>query len=167
MGGFAQRSQALVKLAIQKAAQTVTSILKKEPYIAGMRDSDSGYAAFHNLYRFLLVYKKELMNGNAKGLFFVNYKDNNQYRVAINSFQLIRTAEDPMLYNYSISMRGYDMLTNNTQLPTEVYDYENRLKDLGLDGVTSPSAFNKVSTAASSAKSAAYAAVAAVKGFGR
>jgi hypothetical protein len=165
--GFFQRTQALIKLAIQKAMQTASDLLPVEPYIAGMHSIDSGYAAFHNLYRFLLVYKKELMNGNAKGLYFVNYKDNNQYRVAINNFQVIRTAEDPMLYNYSVSMRGYDLLTNNTKLATEVYDYSNRLKDLGLDGVTSPSMFNKMSSTVRNAKSTAYAAVAAVKGFGR
>ena len=107
------------------------------------------------------------MKNNAGGLYFVNYKDNNQYRVAINNFQLIRTAEDPMLYNYSISLRGYDLVSGDTTVPSEIYNMKKRLEDLGLDGATESSVFYKAAAAAREARAAAYSAVAAVKGFGR
>ena len=168
LGGFAQRTQSLIKGAIQKVAQLASDVgLMKSSYIAGLADENSGYAAFHNFYRFLLLYKKEVMKNNAGGLYFVNYKDNNQYRVAINNFQLIRTAEDPMLYNYSISLRGYDLVSGDTTVPSEIYNMKKRLEDLGLDGATESSVFYKAAAAAREARAAAYSAVAAVKGFGR
>ena len=81
----------------------------------------SGYTAFHNLYRFLLAYKKDAAGVFIKGvhsgeeqrrghpLQFLNYKDNIQYDVAIQNFVLKRSADDPMLYNYTITMRAYNL----------------------------------------------------------
>ncbi len=168
LGGFFQRTQSLIKQTIQKLSSIASSVgIGDDSYISGVADARSGYAAFHNLYRFLLVHKKEIVGNNAGGLFFINYKDNNQYRVVINNFQLIRSADDPMLYNYSISMRGYDMTTSDTKLPTEIYNYENRLKDLGLDGVTNSSMFSKMANGVKDAKSAAMSGLSAIKGFGK
>ena len=89
--------------------------------------SKSGYFAFHNFYRFLMQYKQDIMKTSGaffpdytfgtidiprltvSPLVFFNYKDNNKYKVCMHSFVLSRTAENPMLYNYSIKMTGYSL----------------------------------------------------------
>jgi hypothetical protein len=82
--------------------------------------TESGYAAFHNFYRFLMKYKKDaagvgdLGNRPRQRLFsaplvFLNYKDNIKYDCVPQSFTLVRSAEDPMMYKYTIRMRCYNM----------------------------------------------------------
>jgi hypothetical protein len=58
----------------------------------------------------LRAFESTVTAGSAP-LQFLNYKDNNQYDVVVNSFELRRSAESPMLYKYSISIRGYNLST--------------------------------------------------------
>lgn len=128
------------------------SLIGQEPVpVTGLQLDQTGYIAFHNLYRFLLKYKKDVSGTDTKDgkvdgtprktngkhpLVFFNYKDNNEYNVVIRSFTLRRDKENPMLYNYSIQMRGYDLKSiDNSDGVNSVANPSDLLKALGLDGV--------------------------------
>lgn len=96
---------------------TVSPFLPKEDkkLDSGVIDTSSGYVAFHNLYKFFLSYKKNTANrsdifvATESPLMFLNYKDGNKYSCAINRFTLERSSDNPMLYNYAIQLRAYDI----------------------------------------------------------
>ena len=165
-GGFFNRTKQLALNAAKKAMSVLP--FGSSEYDSGVLDKHSGYVAFHNFYRFLVAYKKEILNSDGKykigehPIQFINYKDNNQYNVAINNFQLNRSADDPMLYKYTIAMRGYDLRTIGIEKKFEI----DRQKELGLDGVDSQSMKAKLSNGVRNAKMALASAVAAIKGFG-
>jgi hypothetical protein len=131
----------------------------------GVTLEETGYLAFHNLYRFLLAYKKDasgegdrkrvkrpVVNGDdVHPLVFFNYKDNVQYKVVVRGFTLKRSAEDPMLYNYSIVLRGYDLTTADNNV--EPHLEEDMISQLGLDGVDASSFLTKAKDISSTAKS--------------
>jgi hypothetical protein len=165
LGGFLKRTQALV----DNAANQVRDLFGEPNGSTGVNLNKTGYVAFHNFYKFLLIYKKDMSGedntGEAKSpLVFINYKDNNQYNVAIQNFQLTRDANTPMLYNYNITMRAYNMIQADA---TEVSrDLTNRISELGLDSIDNNSLFSKLANKSRQAKNAAYSAIAAAKGFG-
>jgi len=132
---------------------------------SGVNNNQTGYVAFHNFYNFLLEYKKNVSSGNkpAQGhpLSFINYKDNNKYDVSITNFTLVRDYKNPMLYNYSISMRAYNLRDADSSYSGFQLD----LVDLGLTGVQT-SLFAKASNKVRKVKNAAYAAIAAVRSAG-
>jgi hypothetical protein len=138
----------------------------------GFDAADSGYVAFHNLYRFLLAYKKDTagIDGSSTPrskhpLTFFNYKDNNEYDVAVRSFTLIRSAENPMLYNYSIQLRGYNIRSSGSR---DIKDnLKQRLIDLGLDGIDGSSILGDIKTIADKAKGIIGAAVGGLNVLGR
>jgi hypothetical protein len=66
-----------------------------------------------------------------------------------------------MLYNYSISMRAYNLTNADLATPATQLD----LSVLGL-GVDTPT-FAKMSNLARKAKNAAYSLIATAKGFGK
>jgi len=74
---------------------------------------------------------------------FLNYKDGNQYDVAPVNFVLTRSIESPMLYNYTIQLKAYNLRSIN-KAATDVGDsiIGDRKAVLGLDGVKSVSWFN-------------------------
>lgn len=154
-GGFFAKTLSTVDSSIQKAKDVTKGV---EPLTTGISVEKTGYYAFHNLYRFLLKYKKDV-SGEIPGtrflprakdetgsdvhpLTFFNYKDNNQYKVVIRSMTLKRDREDPMLYNYNIVMRGYD-LSNANQAQT-IDRLGQTIKDLGLDGVKGSSLLTNI-----------------------
>lgn len=164
-GGFFKRTLALVQNALNQASD----LLGDDKPSTGIDLEKTGYAAFHNFYKFLLVHKKFVAGEKVrhksidKTLKFINYKDNNMYDVAIQTFQLTRNASNPMLYNYNIAMRAYNMRTADKN-PISL-DVKDRSTELGLNGIES-SAFAKLANKARKAKNAAYSAIAAAKGFG-
>jgi hypothetical protein len=123
-------------------------------YEAGVFNNASGYKAFHALYKFLLKHKQSAAAGTAekkkfslpfgKGhsesteqgkaedsvLQFVNYKDNNQYSCVVNRFTLERSSENPMLYDYNISLRAYNLSPITTSKAPDLTD---RFENLGLN----------------------------------
>lgn len=152
--------------------------------ISGLYVDQTGYIAFHNLYRFLLKYKKDASgsdsatkgvtrgedkDGNSEHpLIFFNYKDCNQYNVVIRSFVLRRDKEDPMLYNYSINMRGYALsahpdATRGIATKTD----QDMLVDLGLDGVDGSTYLGKAKQNAASAKNILGSVASGINLFGR
>jgi len=102
-------------------------------------DSDksvnSGYSAYHVLYKFLWLYHDSKSKGSQNSLQFVNYKDNNQYNVVIQNFQLSRDKSRPHLYQFSIQMRGWKLETQDGDQSFELGTSGQlaRLSQLGLD----------------------------------
>jgi hypothetical protein len=170
LGGFAQRSIDLLRQATDRASDVLGPSIPKP----GIAVDQTGYVAFHNFYKFLLNYKKDVSNSKQSGrsehpLKFVNYKDNNKYDVSISTFQLTRDASNPMLYNYSIVMRAYNLRNALDKFAArfgEAKEEAELLKKLGLDGVKS-SVFSKMANKVRLAKATAYAAIAAAKGVGK
>lgn len=169
LGGFFPKTLATITKVANKAAD----LLDGGPSTKmGITNDSSGYVAFHNLYRFLLYYKK-VSSGEIAGssqlhkqpLTFFNYKDNNEYYVVVRNFTLRRSAENPMLYNYSIQMRGYNLRAIGGEKIQE--DYKARLENLGLNGVKSSSLFGSIKNISSGVKSIVGSAVGGISIFGR
>lgn len=153
-GGFFQNTIG----AINQTLNTANSMLENFTGVevnSGIDPTKSGYIAFHNFYRALLSYKKDAagIENNKRykrhPLTFLNYKDNQQYDCAVLKFDLKRNADDPMLYNYTIILRAYNLVTLTGSAIDE--PLENRLFQLGLDGVEG-SAFQKFKQTANGAK---------------
>lgn len=175
-GGFAQRTASAIENLVKKGVSLGQDLglIKEVSEVSGINERSSGYSAFHNMYRFLLWYKKDIVKsdgnrtrktsrGNNHPLRFINYKDSNQYNVAIQTFQLNKDSEDPMLYKYTIIMRGYEV----AQADGDVKDFGEVSKaDLGLNGVDNSSAFSKMNDVLKKAKSFGYGAKAGIKGIG-
>lgn len=169
LGGFFKRTQALVANTLNQA----NDLLGEDNGSTGIDLQRTGYTAFHNFYKFLLVYKKDVSGelgisnidrNKQHPLVFINYKDNNQYNVAIQNFQLSRDVSQPMLYNYNITMRAYNMQEADTQ--NIANDLTDRAEELGLNSVNNSSLFSKIANKARQAKNLAYSAIAGAKGFG-
>jgi hypothetical protein len=153
-GGFFAKTLGIANQIKQKAADLLDGGPKAK---TGISPDNSGYVAFHNLYRFLLQYKKDASGTSGKGgtrkhhpLTFFNYKDNNQYDVAVRGFTMVRSADNPMLYNYTIQLRGYNLQTSNRKAIDE--DLTKRLEDLGLSGVDGSSLLGNIKSISSQAK---------------
>ena len=104
------------------------------------RNENTGYTTFHALYKYLWLYHYDKANGYNKMLQFVNYKDNNQYNVIVQNFQLSRDKSRPHLYTYSIQMKGWLLTTETDQLDSNpaamaksALEWATRLSNLGLD----------------------------------
>jgi hypothetical protein len=144
-GGFFAKTTGALDNALNAARDIIAGNRKHE---SGFSSAYSGYMAFHNFYRFLLEGKKNLSDGGSsssvigkitsaaignKGLIplrFISYKDNQMYTCAILKFELTRSADNPMLYNYSIQLRAYKLSNVDFGSPPP----RDRLKDLGLGG---------------------------------
>lgn len=168
LGGFFKRTQSLVDNALNQA----NDLLGDDNGSTGIDLNRTGYVAFHNFYKFLLVYKKDVSGesgvqaniSSKHPLIFLNYKDNNQYNVAIQGFQLTRDASQPMLYNYNITLRGYNLTT--VDAPVSDSELVDRAKELGLGELEGSSLFSKIANKAKQAKNVAYSTIAGIKGFG-
>lgn len=168
-GGFFRRTLSAIENAINQATEVFGG---KDKPSTGVDLKKTGYVAFHNFYKFLLTYKKDTANAgirktergkSAHPLRFVNYKDNNQYDVSVQQFQLTKSAADPFLYNYNIVLRAYNLRSADTQ--ESALDVQDRKAELGLDGIET-SFLATMANKAAQAKRAAYSAVGAAKGFG-
>lgn len=170
-GGFFKRTISMLENTINQASE----IFGKDKPSSGVDLKRTGYVAFHNFYKFLLAYKKDTASAGirktkrdggkttAHPLRFVNYKDNNQYDVSVQQFQLTKDSSEPFLYNYSIVLRAYNLRSADTQ--ESVLDVEDRKSELGLDGIET-SFLAQMANKAAAAKRAAYSAIGAAKGFG-
>jgi hypothetical protein len=168
MGGFFSKTLEAINAIKNKASDLLNGAPKPS---TGVYSDNSGYIAFHNLYRFLLQYKKDASgtSGSTKKrtrhpLTFFNYKDNNQYDVVVRSFTLRKSTQDPMLYYYSIQLRGYNIRSIKNEIDE---DLTQRLSDLGLNGVDSSSLLGDIKSASSGAKSVIASAVGGLNVLGR
>jgi hypothetical protein len=176
-GGFGGKTIGKIQNTLNQANTALNALGNTNNYKTGIFNNSSGYVAFHNFYKFLLQYKKDAVKSGSltnppkesmgsssstnAPLLFVNYKDNNQYSCAVQRFTLERSAEDPMLYNYSIQIRAYDLSPIISETSPILKD---RYKDLGLDSTLSIAAKAKV--AINAGKSALSSARGAVKTLG-
>jgi hypothetical protein len=154
LGGFFSKTINTINRIYNQANDLINGDQETE---TGVYTNKTGYVAFHNLYRFLLKYKQDVSGdiNSTQGrdvhpLIFFNYKDNNQYNVVVRSFSLRRSAENPMLYYYSISLRGYNLASAGDEYGTE--DLNKRLSDLGLNSVDSSSILGKIKGTANRVK---------------
>jgi len=159
-GGFFQQTLNRLDSAVNSVRDTVNAIKgDSNKFQPGVGIDSSGYAAFHNFYRWLLKHKEAATKGQASGktgetpLYFLNYKDNNQYSVVIQNFSLERSAENPMLYNYRIAMRGYGLRTLSSKAVDGNKLLEERLASLGLNS-DKPSIASRFKNGLGSAKGA-------------
>lgn len=167
-GGFFAKTLGIANQIKNKAADLLDGGVKPK---AGITPENSGYVAFHNLYRFLLQYKKDASGtgGNTASrkqhpLTFFNYKDNNQYDVSVRGFTMRKSAENPMLYYYSIQLRGYNLRSISSPIDDSLTQ---RLKDLGLNGVDSSSVLGDIKSLSSQAKSIMGSFVGGISVLGR
>lgn len=139
-GGFFSKTLGLLDQ-LRNTASSLNS--DNNQTTSGIDMLNTGYVAFHNLYRLLLKYKQDVagetdsQTRKRHPLTFFNYKDNNEYDVVIKNFTLRKSAENPMLYYYSITLRGYNIRSANANTAND--SIAQRLKDLGLNGVDSSS----------------------------
>lgn len=152
-GGFFAKTLSIANQIKNKAADLLDGGVKAK---TGISSENSGYVAFHNLYRFLLQYKKDASGtGGSTGkrkehpLTFFNYKDNNQYDVAVRGFTMRRDVNNPMLYYYSIQLRGYNLSPISSPIDDSIAQ---RLADLGLNGVDNSSILGDIKSISSQAK---------------
>lgn len=146
--GFAQQTLGVIQQVAQQATDVVNLINGGDNNKTGVDINQTGYVAFHNLYRFFQVYKKDQSNKPLSAsnspkhpLQFINYKDNNQYDIVPMTFTLTRSAESPMLYNYNIVIRAFNLRSSNVNIAVTEEDLLNSL-GLGDGGVQS--LFNQI-----------------------
>lgn len=168
LGGFFAKTVGAINQIKNKAADLLDGGPKAE---TGVYTEQTGYFAFHNLYKFLMRHKKDASGADGgvgerkkHPLTFFNYKDNQQYDVVVRNFTLTRSAENPMLYNYAISLRGYNLRGLDDKTSD---DLTQRLKDLGLNGVDTSSLLGDIKSVSSSAKAIIGSAVAGINVLGR
>lgn len=159
-GGFFQRARALANNVVKQAEGVAAPFGPRAHVETGVKQALTGYAAFHNFFRFLLEYKRDTsgLDSTARRsqhpLQFLNYKDNIMYDCVIRDFSLVRSASDPMLYNYTVVMRCYNLRTLDKDDQQE--NILQRAQTLGLDGVETNSLFNNMAQIARGAKNIAY-----------
>jgi len=153
-GGFLPKVSNTVNQIVKTIGDIKDSLTGGGQVRTGVDVYKTGYIAFHNFYRFLLDYKKDAAGvtelGNQKRkthpIDFLNYKDGNKYHVAIQSFTLVRSAESPMLYNYNIKMRGYNLRSVDANPKAA-----SQLDKLGLGSIKGQSVFTSITGAVGSA----------------
>ena len=172
LGGFFSSTIAQISNVLAQAGKIANTLTGNNTAPeTGIYTNQTGYLAFHNLYRFLLKYKKDAagVESNAHRtthpLTFFNYKDGVEYDVAVKNFTLRRSAENPMLYYYSITMRGYNIRSSGGL--ADFPDLNQRLKDLGLDGVQSSSLLSTIKSVSSGVKAIVGSAANGINLFGR
>jgi hypothetical protein len=176
LGGFFRKTRETIK----NVTKNIKSLTEGEQQRdSGVKDGQTGYLAFHNLYRFLLQYKRdaagleqESKQRAAHPLKFFNHKDNNEYSVAIRNFVLKRSAENPTLYYYQISMRGYKLSSINGDLNANMTYDSSMESELGLSGLNSKglngsSTLNDIRMKSNKVKSTLASIASGIRLFGR
>lgn len=177
LGGFFSKTLGALNQIKNQALNVIDG--SQKPNEPGFDNTQTGYVAFHNLYKMLLRYKRDASGGGGllaqasallnverkiHPIVFFNYKDNNQYNVVIRNFVMRRSADNPMLYYYSITMRGYTLRGLSSKVEI---DQSKVLSDLGLDGVDGSSILGSIKTRANAAKGVIGAAVGGINILGR
>jgi hypothetical protein len=169
LGGFFSKTLGALTAIQTKATDLLTGGPKPH---SGIANTDTGYVAFHNLYRFLKIYKQDAAGVNGSStprqshpLTFFNYKDNNEYDCVVRNFQLRRSNSDPQQYMYSIQLRCYNIRTVSGNKIED--NLKTRLHDLGLDGVDGSSILGDIKSLSSGVKGIVGAAVGGINVLGR
>ena len=123
LGGFGQSTINTLNSAISAITGTSSKMVDSK------RNRNSGYTAFHMLYKFLWLYHFAKANGSSQQLKFMNYKDNNQYDCVVQNFSLNRDKSKPHLYQYNIQLKAWKLNQQDQPIPVSARN----LSDLGLD----------------------------------
>ena len=141
---------------IAQVQDTLAELGGDEPQMrTGILPHQSGYAAFHQFYKFLLKYKRDtagtpqnnLVRRNVHPFQFLNYKDGVRYDCVPLGFDLNKSAENPMLYNYTLTLRCYNLRSVGDTGDLE----QDQLGRLGLGGITGQDLFSELTGAAGNA----------------
>lgn len=147
IGGFFQGALGTVNQTLDNVNSALNLGTERE---TGLYVDQTGYVAFHELYKMFLNYKKETSGEKESGtpdkrehhpLIFKNYKDNNQYYVVPTVFQMVRSADSPMLYRYQIGLRAYNLQQLQDKLNFD--ELAVRYNDLGLNGIKANTFFDQ------------------------
>ena len=141
LGGFLPEVTNTLAAAANLASSIADDLTGGPLNKTGILPEESGYFAFHNLYNFLLKYKADASKSREASiagsktrskhpLQFLNHKDNIQYDCVPISFTLVRTADNPMLYQYNIKLRAFNLRNVNDGS----VDNDDLLDELGLAG---------------------------------
>lgn len=168
-GGFFRRTLNQAQGVIKQVQGVAAAIAGEDEQIeTGVQQAYTGFAAFHNFFRFLLEYKRDtsgVANTDQRRqhpLQFLNYKDGSEYDAVIRDFSWTKSASDPFLYNYTIVMRCYNLRTiDKADGPVGLTQ---RYAELGLDGIETSSAFNRIAGGVGAAKNAAFGAIGVLSG---
>lgn len=78
---------------------------------SGVNESDTGYYQFWKLYNFFVEYTEAKKDPSNKNMYLVfrNTKDNLDFAVTPINFDLRRDSRNPLLYNYSITLRAWSV----------------------------------------------------------
>jgi hypothetical protein len=133
------------------------ALLPPLPYSSSaVKQESNGFTEAQELQRFFYAYQK--LKADAPGnvsLHFVNYKTNQKWRVAVKNFSLQQSANEPMLYKYSISLQGWDCVAPSEEPGLEkAFDRFAPGGDLSSVNTMGLSASGKVGAAVSAAKKA-------------
>jgi hypothetical protein len=176
LNGFFRKTREAIK-SVTKNIKSLTE--GEQSRKSGVDDEQTGYLAFHNLYRFLLQYKRDAAGLEQASkeramhpLKFFNYKDNNEYSVVVRNFILKRSAENPTLYYYQISMRGYRLSPINGDLNENMDETSFIKNELGLSGLYSKglngsSPLNNIKMKSNKVKSTLASIASGIRLFGR
>lgn len=156
LGGFFAKTINVANQALNKAAD----VLAPQDNVTGINVTKTGYAAFHNLYKFFMIYKKDVSGETSTKtrtgghpLVFFNYKDNNKYFCTVQKFILRKNADNPMIYSYSISLRAYKIQgLDEQERASGQFSLEDRLQELGLNGAESSDLFSDIKGISKGAK---------------
>ena len=96
------------------AVKTATAATPSNQKNAKIQLEDTGYYQFWALNNFLVDYaeQKKKKDGTLKRLVFNCPKDNISYVCTPVAFNMSRNAGNPLLYNYSITLRSWDVTTD-------------------------------------------------------
>jgi hypothetical protein len=172
-GGFLPEVSNTINQALD-IFQDVTDTLNGGPSNpTGIQADKSGYVAFHNLRKFFLKYKQDAAQmGTSPSvpaflspitididtrpqrqvhpIQFLNYKDGVKYDCVPISFTMQRSADNPLLYNYTIRLRAF----NEQNVNEKLLAVDQRKAELGLDGLEGQSLFTKMTSIAGNAATA-------------
>jgi len=138
---------------VRNMADNIGQAVKGTDNNSGVTPAETGYTAFHNLFKSFLKYKNDAAGVTSQipikqhPIQFMNYKDSIKYDCAPLNFTLTRSAENPMLYNYNIKLRCYNLRGIDSNDGLE----QDQLKKLGLNGLKGQSIFSSLTSIAGNA----------------
>lgn len=169
LGGFLPEVTNTINQVLDVANDVQNTLTTGVVNKTGIDPAKSGYVAFHNLYKFFLKYKQDTAqisaavnskpnqlpvalptSGGIKRkihpIQFLNYKDGIKYDCVPLSFTLVRSAEKPMEYNYTIKLRAFNLQNVNAKAPEA-----DQLAKFGLGGIEGQSLFSSMTSIAGNA----------------
>lgn len=171
LGGFLPEVSNTINQALDIFSDVQNTLSGGSKNPTGVVADKSGYVAFHNLRKFFLKYKMDAAQVGATTqsyvsplqfptdnkptrkvhpIQFLNYKDGLKYDCVPLSFTMTRSAENPLLYNYSIRLRAF----NEQNVNEKLLAVDQRKAELGLDGLEGQTLFTKFTSIAGNAVTA-------------